>query len=67
MQIFLVYFISGSARPQVMEGVDVDAISDRRAEKAKTSIGGGLGGLNNNTQIIQNVKKREFIPEIGVV
>ena len=50
-----------------MEGVNVDAISDRRAEKAKTSIGGGLGGLNNNTQIIQNVKKREFIPEIGVV
>ena len=50
-----------------MEGVNVDAISDRRAARAKTSIGGGLGGLNNNTQITQNVIKRGFIPEIGVV
>jgi len=50
-----------------MEGVDVDAICNGRAEGAKTVIGGGLGGLNNNTQITQNVIKRGFIPEIGVV
>ena len=50
-----------------MEGVDVVAISDGRAERAKMAIGGGLGGLNNNTQITQNVIQRGFIPEIGVV